>query len=158
LNVSGTFIHSLPVIHTDATSAQTAVNRTVRIRADDQVARRDVPGFHQNQVRDSGVHIVKLVDPVGAREIAAYLLIGGVLLGFGGRDVVQDHGQPVRIVELGRADLLHDADRSPRRRVTHHQVGIGVDDLTRPHGSPPGLGGENFFGNRKTQFEALLLT
>ncbi len=138
--------------------AQAAVNGAVRIGADDQIARCDVSRFHQHQVRDTGVDIVKLVDPVGAREIAAHLLIGGVFLGFRGRDVVQDHSQPVRIVELGRADFLHHADRSPRRRVAHHQVGIGVDDLAWLDGCAAGFRREDLFSDRISQFKSLLLT
>jgi hypothetical protein len=134
----------------------------VRICADDQVAGRNVTRFHQNQVGDAGVDVVKFVDPVGAREIAAHLLIESIFLGLSGGDVVQHHRQTVRIVELGRADFLHHADRAPRRRVAHHQIRVSVHNLARPHGFFAGFRGQNFFGNRMSwhciEFEALLLT
>src|SRR5262249_11164943 len=43
-----------------AQSAQTTVDRTVRVRADDQVAGRHVPSFHENQMRDARVDVIEL--------------------------------------------------------------------------------------------------
>ena len=134
---------------TDACSqrAEAAINSAVGIRADDEIARQDMARLHQHKVRDARVDIVELRHAVVAGEVSRGLLIGGVFFGFGGGDMIQHDGQTVGIVELRRPDSLHYAGGAPRRGVTHHKVGISLDDLSRRYRSFPGFRRKNLLGD-----------
>ena len=82
-------------------------------------------------MRDAGIDVVEFLDSVVTRELAADALIGSVLLGLCGRDVIEHDGDARRIEQFRRAELLHDVDGTPSCRMAHHQIGGRVDDATR---------------------------
>jgi hypothetical protein len=119
----------------------------VRIGAHDEVAGRDVPRFHEHQVGDAGIDVIELADAMLAREVPRDLLIGGVLFGFGGRDMVQNDRQPLGVIEPGGSDALHDADRPPSGGVAHDQIGEGVHNFTGRDGRSSRFRRKDFLGN-----------
>jgi len=91
----------------------------VRVGADDQVARQDVPVLHQHQVGDAGVDVPELLDAVLSGEGAAQLMVRGGLGGLRRRKVIHHHRDPVGRVERATGHLLERLDTPPACDVAH---------------------------------------
>ena len=128
--------------------SEAAIDRAVRVRADDQISGRNVSGFHQNQMRDARIDIVEFPDAILLHEIPALLMVRRILLRLCRRDVIQDNGDPVRVVQLRGSDLFHDADGPPCRGVAHHQIGKSVHNLARRDGRETGFLRQDFLCDR----------
>ena len=100
----------------------------LRIGAHDQIARSDVPFLHQDEVGDAGVDVVELLDAVISSKLPAGALVGGVFLGLGRCDVIEDDRDAARIVESIDAELAHDVHGAPRSCMAHYEIGKRVDD------------------------------
>ena len=91
-------------------------------------------GFHENQVGNAGIDIVELPDSILLHECPAFEMVRRILLGLRRSDVIQHDSDSIGIVKLRRSDFFHHADRPPGGGVAHHQVGVGIYDLSRCDG------------------------
>ncbi len=137
--VSGTLNHSLPEAIAAAPSVRAdagrehvdrAVRAGVRVAADHQVAGDDVALLGDELVAHALAHVVD--GGAGAlAELAHHRVERAHAFDRARRAVVHDHGDLLRVEDLGDAHLLERLDGQRRRAVLpHHEVDVRDDDVT----------------------------
>jgi hypothetical protein len=111
----------------------------VALAADDEVAGAAQPLLGRDDVGDALL-------PYEAAHRAEEARRGDVL---GGHDVVEDHGDLLRIPDAARADFPEDPDRTSRRQVvTHGHVDPRADEVDGLDGLLAAVGGQDLLGDR----------
>ena len=132
--------------HAGGEGPQGSVGAGVGVGADDGLA-----GGHQALFGKQGVlnahfaHIEVVVDVKAAGEGAALLALGGGLDVFVGGEVIHHQGDFALVKDLAEAGRLKLVDgHGGGDVVAQHQIQLRLDQLSRPDGIKPRVGGQDF--------------
>jgi hypothetical protein len=128
----------------------------VALAADDEVAGAAQSLLGRDDVGDAVAPLVveagDALLPHEAARRAEEARRGDVL---GGHDVVEDHGDLLRIPDAARGDFPEDPDRTSRRQVVAHgHVDPRVDELAGLDGLLAAVGGQDLLGDRQAHGRA----
>ena len=122
-----------------AEGAKGAVRRRMRVRDDDDLARRREAVVRHDLMADAFIDVHQVMDALLARKGAEALVVVRLLLGRARRVVVEEQDDVLRVDDALAAHLVERLDRLVVEIVDARPVHAAVDDLARMDGGFAGL-------------------